>query len=72
MGLSTNRIVYGIHSIAPYSRTDYTPYGILKVLGGGSMTLSAEFEDLFGGSNRYAWASEPKTISSESEGSFDM
>lgn len=65
MGLSNDRIIYGIHSLCPYSRTDYTPYGILKVLGGGSLSLSSEFEDLFGGSNKFAWASEPKTISSE-------
>jgi len=65
MALSNDRIVYGIHSLAPYRRTDRTPYGILKVLGGGSISLSAEFEDLFGGSNKFQWASEPKTISSE-------
>jgi len=65
MSLSTNRIVYGIHSMAPYRRSDDLPYGILKVIGGGTLSLSAEFEDLFGGSNKYAWASEAKTISSE-------
>lgn len=65
MALSTNRIVYGIHSMAPYRRSDGLPYGILKVIGGGALSLSAEFEDLFGGSNKYAWASEAKTISSE-------
>ena len=65
MALSTNRIVYGIHSMAPYRRSDGLPYGILKVIGGGSLSLSAEFEDLFGGSNKYAWASEAKTITSE-------
>jgi len=63
--LSENRIVYGIHSMAPYQRSDGLPYGILKIIGGGSLSLSAEFEDLFGGSNKFAWASEAKTISSE-------
>lgn len=48
MGLSTNRIVYGIHSMAPYQRVDGLPFGILKVIGGGTLSLSAEFEDLFG------------------------
>jgi len=61
MALSENRIVYGIHSMAPYRRTDGLPYGILKVIGGGSLTLATETEDLFGGSNKYAWASEAKT-----------
>ena len=65
MGLSANRIVYGIHNMAPYRRTDGLPYGTLKVIGGGSLSLSAEFEDLFGGSNKYAWASEAKTASTE-------
>ena len=65
MALSANRIVYGIHNMAPYSRTTGLPYGTLKVIGGGTMSLAAEFEDLFGGSQKYAWASEAKTIASE-------
>lgn len=64
MALSANRIVYGIHSMAPYRRIDKLPYGILKVLGGGTITFSAETEKLFGGSNKFAWASESKTIDS--------
>ena len=62
---SNDRIVYGIHSMAPYRRSDHLPFGILKIIGGGTLSLSAEFEDLFGGSNKFAWASEAKTISSE-------
>lgn len=65
MSLSENRIVWGIHSLNTYDRSDYMPHGILKILGGGNIALSAEFEDLFGGSNLYAWASEIKSISSE-------
>lgn len=65
MSLSDPRIIYGIHSICPYSRADGMPYGILKVIGGGSLNLTAESEDLFAGSNKFAWASEAKTISSE-------
>jgi len=66
MALSEDRIVYGIHSIAPYRRSGtQLPYGILKVLGGGTISLAAEFEDLFGGSNKFQFASEPKTITSE-------
>lgn len=65
MALSADRITYGIHSIAPYQRSDGLPFGILKILGGGTISLAAEFEDLFGGSNKFAWASEAKTISSE-------
>jgi len=65
MALSENRIVYGIHSIVPYSRTDGMPYGIFKVLAGGTISLAAEYEDLYGGSQKYPWASELKTISAE-------
>lgn len=64
MGLSTNRIVYGIHSMAPYRRADDLPFGILKVLGGGTVAFAAETEKLFGGANKFAWASESKTIDS--------
>jgi len=65
MGLSNDFLSYGIHSSVPYRRSDKLPYGIFKILAGGTISLSAEFEDLFGGSNKYAWASEAKTISSE-------
>lgn len=65
MSFGYNRINYGIHSICPFRISDGLPYGILKVLGGGTMTLSSEFEELFGGSNKFAWAVESKTISSE-------
>lgn len=65
MGLSEQMIPYGIHSICPYNRVDGTPYGIMKVLGGGTLTLSSEFEEQFGGSNKFAWAVESKTISTE-------
>ncbi len=65
MAFGYNRINYGVHSICPFRISDGLPYGILKVLGGGTMTLSSEFEELFGGSNKFAWAVEAKTISSE-------
>ena len=65
MAFGYNRINYGIHSICPYIISDKMPYGILKVLGGGTLTLSSEFEDLFGGSSKFSWAVEAKTISAE-------
>lgn len=65
MSLSAPRIVFGIHSITPYSRTDRLPYGILKVLGGGTLALQAPIEQLYGGSNKFAWAAESKTIASD-------
>lgn len=65
MGLTRDRIIYGIHSIAPSRLSDGKPYGILKVLGGGTLSLSSETEELFGGSNKFAWAVEAKTISAD-------
>ena len=65
MGLSQPREVYGIHSIIPYSRTTYLPYGIVRVLDGGEISLDPEMNDLTGGSNPFAWASEVGTIDSE-------
>lgn len=65
MSFGYNRINYGIHSICPYRISDQLPYGILKVVGGGQLTLSSESEELFGGSNKFAWAVEAKTISTE-------
>ena len=52
-------------SHVPYRRSDRLPYGILKVLGGGTLSLTAEYEELFGGSNKFAWAIEAKTVTSE-------
>lgn len=65
MPFGYNRIVYGIHSICPYRISDAKPYGILKVIGGGTLTMTSEFNDLFGGSNKFAWAVEAGTISAE-------
>lgn len=65
VAVTYNRINYGIHSICPYRISSGLPYGILKVIGGGTMTLTSEFEELFGGSNKFAWAVEAKTISTE-------
>ncbi len=63
--LPENRIVYGIHSITPYRLVDRLYYGTLKVLGASSLNISSEFEDLYGGSQSYPWAVEPKNISAE-------
>ena len=65
MAFGYNRINYGIHSICPFRISDGLPYGILKVLGGGTLSLTSDFEELFGGSNKFAWAVEAKTISTE-------
>lgn len=65
MSLSAPRIIYGVHSVSPYSRTDKLPYGILKVIGSASIALNAPTEQLYGGSQRFSWAAEPKNFTAE-------
>lgn len=65
MSLADPRIVYGVHSISPYSRATGLPYGILKVIGSANLALSSDLEQLFAGSNKFAWAAENKTVSTE-------
>lgn len=64
-GLSAPRILFGVHSLSPYSRADFTPYGILKVIGSASMTMQASVEQLYGGAQKFSWAAESKTISAD-------
>ncbi len=65
MALSDPRIIYGVHSISPYSRTTGLPYGILKVIGSANLALNSDLEQLYAGSNKFAWAAENKTVSAE-------
>lgn len=65
MSLSQPRIIYGIHSISPYSRSTGLPYGTLKVIGSANLALNSDLEQLFAGSNKFAWAAENKTVSTE-------
>lgn len=65
MSLSNPRILFGIHSISPYNRSSRMPYGILKVIGSANLALSSSIEQLFAGSNKFAWAAEAKTVTSE-------
>lgn len=62
---SAPRSFYGVHSFTPYSRTNATPYGIIKVLKSSSLSLSATLVDLLGGSNKYPWNSEEGEIKAE-------
>lgn len=64
-GLTAPRIIFGIHSITPYRRSDKLPYGIVKVLGSANLALTAATEKLFGGSNKFAWTAEAKEINAE-------
>lgn len=64
-GLSSQRILFGVHSVSPYSRANRMPYGIMKVLDACDVTLNSTVEQLYGGASKFAWAAETKTINSE-------
>jgi hypothetical protein len=65
MALSDPRLIFGIHSISPYRTSTGAYYGTMLVLGGGNLELTGEQEQLFGGSNKYSWGTENKTISTQ-------
>lgn len=65
MGLSNPRIVYGVHSIAPYSLSTGLPYGIAKVLASSSFSITGELNQLFGGASKFAWAIEEANVTAE-------
>lgn len=65
MALSDPRIIFGVHSVTPYSRTTGEFYGELRVLGGSSLSLSGELSKLNGGSLKYPWAVEDGLITAE-------
>lgn len=65
MALSDPRIVFGVHSMTPYSRTTGAFYGTVKVLGGSSLSLSGDLIKLSAGSQKYPWAVEDGLITAE-------
>ena len=65
MGLSQDRILYGIHSMSPRNRATKLPYGILKVIGSCNLALTSDLEQLYAGSNKFAWAAESKTTKTD-------
>ena len=65
MSLSDPRIVYGVHSVAPYSSTTGLPYGIAKVLAASNFSITGELAQLFGGASKFAWAIEETNVTAE-------
>ncbi len=65
MALSDPRIIFGVHTVSPYNRITGEFYGILRVLGGSSLSLTGELVKLNGGSSKYPWAVEDSTITAE-------
>ncbi len=70
MALSAPRSLFGIHSVSPYSRTDGSFYGELRVLENSSLSLSGETIDLLGGSNKFPWEAADGAITAEMSLSF--
>lgn len=71
MALSEPRVIFGVHSVTPYSRSTGLPYGIVRVLKDSSLSLAGELIELSGGSNKYPWAVEDGKITSEMSLKFD-
>lgn len=65
MSLSNPKSIFGVHSFTPYSRTDGTFYGVVKVLASSTLTFSGATVSLMGGSSKYPWAVEEGAISSQ-------
>ena len=70
MALSAPRSIFGIHSVSPYSTTDGTFYGELRVLENSSLSLAGETIDLLGGSSKFPWDSADGSITAEMSLSF--
>ncbi len=62
---SAPRSFFGVHSFTPYSRTDGSFYGEVKVLKSSSLSLSGSLVALGGGSSKYSWAEEEGEIKAE-------
>jgi len=65
MALSDPNIVYGVHSVAPYSRKDGKFFGIAKVLASSDLNFSGELVQLNGGSNKWPFAIEDGLLTAE-------
>jgi hypothetical protein len=65
MTQSSKRVLYGIHSIAPYNPTTNEFYGILETLGAGQFSMTQASVLLRGGSLKAPWAVEAGEQNSE-------
>jgi len=55
MPLSDPRSVFGVHSVTPFSRESGEAKGILRVLGGSTLSIEGELIKLVGGSLKFPW-----------------
>lgn len=56
MALSNPRVLFGVHSLAPYNVITGEFYGIAKVIGTAEFALNGALVELFGGSSKYSWS----------------
>jgi len=59
------RAFFGVHSFTPYSRTDLSFYGTVKVVKSSSLSLSGSLIEQMGGSNKYPWNIEEGAMKAE-------
>jgi len=65
MALADPRTIFGVHTFAPYNRNTNLFYGIGRVVGSSSLSLTGELIKLTGGSFKYPWAIEEGLIAAE-------
>lgn len=65
MGLKDPNMIFGVHSITPYSRTDGSAYGTAKVVGSFDAAFSGDLVEQSGGSSKYPWGVEEGKIKSD-------
>lgn len=63
--ISKPKTIYGIHDVTLYHIATGIPYGVLRVLGGSTLTLSGEVSTLTGGSSAYDWDSQDGPMAAE-------
>lgn len=65
MSLKQPRTLFGVHSVTTYNRLTGVPYGTARVIQGSTFALEGDTIELFGGSQRFAWAIEDGDITAE-------
>jgi len=65
MALKGPKYLFGIHSLTPYHQATGLPYGIMRVIGGSTLSVTGELIKLTGGSSKYSWASEDGNSTAE-------
>ena len=65
MALTAPVTIFGVHSLTLLEQTTFLPLRTFKVVGDLTLPFETDLETLYGGSNRFAWEAEPKTIKTD-------